>query len=607
MLIKALCDYYDIMAAENKILPDGYSNLPVHFCICLTLDGKIEDIVSWQTEEAEIDKKGVPRKRLRPKNELLPLREQATTIRANIVEHRPLYIFGLNFEKDQLTAEDPKDKAKKSHEDFVTRNIAFLEGLDSPVINAYRAFILNWVPADEEENPKLVGLGKQYANSSFVFSVSGRTDQLLHNDPLLKEKWNRERAEQKSAEVAGFRAQCAITGQYHEPIARIHHKIKGISGGLSTGTVMVGYNFPAVCSYMNEQSYNSNISETAMEKYTTALNMLLSDKRHKETMDDMTVLYWANGGENAQKCTDLMSYLCFGNSDEMDQEKTDEMLDSIMKSAKEGSVLEERFNVSDTLFENVDFYIVGIKPNTSRAALKFIYRKRFGEMLQNIATHQRDLQMGTEVRALPMWRIKKELVTPNSTNAKIHQSLIEELFKSIICGADYPEYLLSTMIRRVKTDRSINDIRAGVIKACINRRARIQNKKEELTVSLDKANTNQAYLCGRLFAVLEKLQEDVSGGSLNSAIKDAFFASASVKPMLVFPKLLRLAQYHLKKLGESKRIYYKKLMQEIIDCIDDEFPGILMLAEQGKFMVGYYQQYNEFYKPKQNNEKVEEL
>ena len=66
-------------------------------------------------------------------------------------------------------------------------------------------------------------------------------------------------------------------------------------------------------------------------------------------------------------------------------------------------------------------------------------------------------------------------------------------------------------------------------------------------MSLDKTNQTPAYLCGRLFAVLEKLQQDASNNSLNRTIKDAYFASASAKPALVFPKLIRLAQNHLSK------------------------------------------------------------
>ena len=120
----------------------------------------------------------------------------------------------------------------------------------------------------------------------------------------------------------------------------------------------------------------------------------------------------------------------------------------------------------------------------------------------------------------------------------------------------YPTTLLETAVRRVKTDRDkgINRVRAGIIKACINR----NYKKEEFGVALNKENCGQAYVCGRLFAVLEKLQRDASSTKLNRTIKDAYFASASAKPAMIFPKLIKLAQNHLNKVNSPS--YYNILL-----------------------------------------------
>lgn len=115
-------------------------------------------------------------------------------------------------------------------------------------------------------------------------------------------------------------------------------------------------------------------------------------------------------------------------------------------------------------------------------------------------------------------------------------------------------------------------------------------------MALDINNTNQAYLCGRLFAVLERIQElSAAPVKLNRTIKDAYFASAASKPALVFPKLLSLSQNHVKKLNDGNRIFYSKMVQEIISKINSEFPDTLMLTEQGKFMIGYYHQVQSFF------------
>lgn len=112
-------------------------------------------------------------------------------------------------------------------------------------------------------------------------------------------------------------------------------------------------------------------------------------------------------------------------------------------------------------------------------------------------------------------------------------------------------------------------------------------------MALDFANNNPAYLCGRLFAALESLQWRASETQLNRTIKDAYFASAVANPALIFPKLIILAQNHLKKLKNP--IYFERLIGGLVDSLQEEFPGTLSLDNQGKFIVGYYQQREAFF------------
>ncbi len=606
MLIKALCDYYDELSAEGKILPEGYSRVNVHFKICLSSDGKIADMISCQKIERTEGKNGKIKEKLVPQEMEMPERTEKSGIESNIIEHRPLYIFGLNLDNDKLTPYDKTNKAEKSHNAFVEKNLEFIKGLDSPLINAYRKFIENWNPVEETENIYLLGIGKIYKNAYFVFCLDGYSDKLLHEDMLIKERWEKEYKSLKAETNRDVVSQCAVSGE-NLPIARVHSKLKGIYGGLATGSVLIGYNNSSECSYCNEQSYNSNISALAMKKYTEAFNYLLNDKRHKVLLDDMTVVFWASGGIENSICSELISCILFDENSKMDKEETDEMLEGLMKSAREGNITKERINGTDIIDSNVDFYIVGITPNSSRLSLKFVYRKKFGELLFNIANYQNDMKITEKSPPVPLWRLKRELTSPKSSseNRKVDPSLMAEIFKSVIQGVKFPEYLLSTLIRRVKTDRYVNDVRAGAIKACINRKSRLLNKREEIKLSLDYNNKNQAYLCGRLFAVLEKLQQEASGNSLNRTIKDAYFSSASSKPAIVFPKLINLAQNHLKK--ADRRVFFNKLIEQIVDGISGEFPDTLLLSEQGKFIIGYYQQYQSFFvKSSEKNDTTQE-
>ena len=119
----------------------------------------------------------------------MPKRTEKPGIDANIIEHRPLYLFGLNCDKEILSPEDRTQKAKKSHNAFVKTNLEFLEGLDSPVIQAYRQFLQNWNPEEETQNSCLLGLGKEYDKSSYAFCLTGYPDQLLQDDVQVKKRW----------------------------------------------------------------------------------------------------------------------------------------------------------------------------------------------------------------------------------------------------------------------------------------------------------------------------------------------------------------------------------------------------------------------------------
>lgn len=589
MLIKALCDYYDMLAADGKVLPDGYSNVKVHYLICLTPEGKVEEIINYQDREEIKTAKGQVKVKWVPRDTIMPQRTEKSGIESNIVEHRPLYIFGLNMEEDVLSPADRTGKAKKSHEAFVKANIDFIEGLDSPVINAYRNFLINWNPEDETNNSSLLGLGKNYGKSNYAFCLTGYPDVLLNEEMQIKQKWENLHQQMGNDDGKGEIAQCAVSGETAS-IARIHNKIKGVYGGLATGSVLIGFNNPSESSYGKEQSYNSNISERVMKKYTEALNYLLASPNHKILLDDVTIVFWAMDTEGDYENKILA--MLYGQSEGMDAEETEQMLKSLLESGKSGKVTEERLQSLDMIQSDVDFYMLGLKPNSSRLAVKFLYRKKYANLLWNIARFQNDLQISEELRPVSLAKIKAELLSPKSTSEKINPALLTKLFESVIYGGKYPASLLETMVRRVKTDgdNGMNKVRAGVIKACINR----NYEKEEFGVALDKENDGQAYVCGRLFAVLEKIQQEASGTKLNRTIKDVYFSSASTKPGMVFPKLLKLVQNHLSKLKNP--VYYNILLGEIMDKLKGEFPEILPLQDQGRFIIGYYQQKQDFFK-----------
>lgn len=618
MLIRSLCDYYDIQSARGEAASDIMSEQPVHWMVMLTPDGRVADIIDKRIEESVPQKNGKVKIVKKPIVVSLPKRTQKTSIDANIIEHRPLYIFGLNYDaKIGLTPDDKTDKARKSHEAFVKKNLDFFDGIDSEIARAYVNFIKNWVPENETENEQLKMLGKEYNNkgSYYIFALDGRPECKLHKDKAVLAKYEKlmakaaAKAEEEVAESDDGIMMCPIEGERLRA-ARIHDKIKGIKGGNSAGAGLVNFNSSAFESYGKSQSMNSGISEKAMKKYTSSLNKLLADPMHHIYSDDMTVVFFAMKHDDKAECDLFNGYLNSSNGVTEDSTKADvkAVSENIYYKGQTGNAQA----LDDDVDNGVDFFVAGFTPNGSRICQKFMVRNKFGKIIDNVKQHQQDMAICGSNGEIPLWRINKELVSPNSANA-ISPALQSDIFQAILNGTNYPYTLLETVVRRVCTDSDtdsnnkikINEVRAGLIKAFINRKARINGDKEEITVALNPENTNPAYLCGRLFAVLEKIQLEAKDVKLNRTIKDAYFSSASSRPALIMPRLIDLSNYHLRKLKEGRVIYFSKLINEIMGKIKDSLPTNLSIMEKGEFQLGYFQQNKDFFAEQNKNEEPE--
>jgi CRISPR-associated protein Csd1 len=329
-------------------------------------------------------------------------------------------------------------------------------------------------------------------------------------------------------------------------------------------------------------------------------------------MEGMTLVYWAMSEDDTNE-TDFLNVL-FGK--ETTAGKSDSInlyIDGLVRHSKRGiSTDTNDFHID----ENVEFYLVGITPNSSRISIKFMLKDRFGNILSNVIQHQKDMDLESSTGNISISRMLKELISPKASKTSVPSPITASIMNSILMGTAYPSELLDTVVRRVKTDFDeegdtgkkknvkLNYVRAGIIKACINRKARINNKEEEIKVALDKENLNEAYLCGRLFCILENLQYKASTSKLNRTIKDTYFASACAKPALVFPKLIKLSQFHSAKLDAGIRTSFDIKLQDIMGKLKQSFPTTLSIEDQGKFILGYYQERENHFKEIEKNKEI---
>ena len=603
MFVEMLCEYYDELEKQGKIIKDGYSKIKVDYSICLSADGEIDNIIDLRKEEIIKNKNGKEKIIKTPKEILVPYRTQKSVISSNIIEERAAYIFGLKNDDGVLISDDKS--FRKKNKAFKEKHLEFIKDLDSPIINAFKNFLNNWNPNEQVNNTYIQLIKKDLEKLKFAFCLAENPNILLHEDPQIKEKWEKIFSEKVEDENAVIRED-AIDGT-KQPIARIHEKIKGLPGASATGSVLIGFKHECGCSYGNTQSYNSDISEKNMKKYTYVLNYILSHKENYQIINgNTTLLFWSINTDKRTECINLFNQLLFGSTEEINEKDVEKSIKSITGLINSGKINEEKISFENKIDENIKFYIVGLKPNASRIIVKFIYKNQFGEIIKNIAKHQKDLQIGDRKKIISIRSIYNELKSPVSDHETVDNAMANQMINAIINNKPYPAKLLALVINRIKADKNVNYIKTGIIKAYL-----IRKKGEEILLSLDINNTNQAYLCGRLFAVLEKIQlnsmNKVASDGKTKTIKDTYFSNAISQPALIFPRIQKLSQYHLAKLDKSKNIFYNKLIQEIIDKIEGKFPNHLSLEEQGMFIIGYYHQYQSFFNKKEEKKEKEEI
>lgn len=598
MVLQALARYYEILKEDpySDVPLKGYSQTNVSFAVNISLAGELLNIIPLKIQDKS-GKKFVPRPMIVPEQV-----KRANGINSNFLCDNGIYFFGLNAKGD-------KERAIKCFEAFKEVHIKYLSSVDSDEAHAVLNYIDKWDPnlAEEHETLKLYK-EELLKGANLVFQYEANEKAFVHENLRIRETW--ESLHQESNSEQTKMRQCLISGN-RGSIARLHPSVQGIKGGQSMGVSLVSFNASAYESYGNEgaQGLNAPVSEYATFAYGTALKQLLTLKKHKLYIGDTTVVFWAETAKQVQQdCLSLFlepTQLIHavdnvnGHKDEgklsLDPSALSEVR-HIFEKIGQGKMV---FDIGDVIDPATRVYILGLTPNAARASIRFFVEDKMGSFISKLLKHYQDMfiekQYETDYEIIPVWRLLMETVSDKSSDKASSPLLSGSVMRSILQGSRYPESLYQAVMRRIKSDRNINYYRAAILKACLIRK-NINHEEEIIQMSLNEATNKKAYILGRLFAVLEKAQEDANPG-LTATIKDKYFTSACSTPGVVFPILFKLSSHHIAKSDyghvSDKRI---KEIMERLDVEQDPFPKHLSLDEQGVFVLGYYQQKNAFYK-----------
>jgi CRISPR-associated protein Csd1 len=476
-----------------------------------------------------------------------------------------------------------------------------LSGTEDEAARAILSFYDHWDPTVVRDHSLLQDMMEDLdkgIDTNIAFRLHTQT-ALIHESQAIKTAWIHYREQADS--LSEYDAQCLLTGELNVPIARTHDKIKGVRNAQAAGASLVSFNFRSAESYGKDtlQSYNSPVSKTAMFGYITALNHLLASQRNRMWIGDMTVVFWAGKAAVAEEIEPFFAAFFDQSYATAEDTSLTAQLKGVLERARQGARLESNM----VPHGDTPFYVLGLSPNNARVAVRFFWKGDFGDLVSKLGEHAADLALsGHEDRhheTPTVYRILSETMRVGGDGKKVGDGapplLGGQLFRSIMDGNAYPYSLYVLILNRIRADGIVNHLRVSILKAYLSRYSRIHKVahiEEGLTLTLDPQVNEPAYRLGRLFAVLERAQQDAASGKLNATIKDRYFSSASSNPGAVFPILIKLAQHHMSKSRYGD--FRDREIQEILQGVDG-FPSNLDLNRQGIFILGYYHQKQDFF------------
>lgn len=458
------------------------------------------------------------------------------------------------------------------------------------------------------------------------FELEGAKGALLTSRPEVKAYLNPSTPKNANTPLGS----CLVSGKANQPLTITHEKVVVGRDNSPLISIQPSSGFD---SYYKEQGLNAPISLEASDAIGTALKHLL--QKGKETnysLAGTTYIFWNSHPDkellkNYAKAT-FEGVKSQGVDD--DDLSSDEENSSTPKKRKKQQVPiinpnEEVEQVLSSLkatlgtkganrhsFDSEErFYMLGIMGKTGRHAVKLWIEGSIREIIGNTLQHIEDMNIvkynGVQDVEYPplrsLYAFVGQLKPRGKKLDKFSENLIQELVHSIVANRPYPANVQKLCLDRIHHERNINEWKAAILKAYLNRKYRHLKKDIVITMALDKTQTNKAYLAGRLFAVLEKIQSDASS-NLNASIRDRYYGAASTKPNSVFGRLFELSQHHLGKL--RRRGYGFTLERELETIISalpgetPEFPAYFSPDEQSIFAIGYYHQRTELWAKKEN-------
>lgn len=539
MILERLRDFHPRIPDDAQI-PEGYKKQPVRWVLDVSADGRLLGL----GETGESRKKWLTL--------ATPFVKRSSETKAFLLVDKPDYVLGLAEDVSEIiTARTEK------------RHAAYLELLDEAAADTNGEALATLATAlrDEEQiaHARAELALKPWKPGDLI--VPRVADDFLHHSSAVRRFWQ-DRLADSAADRSGMTAECLLCGE-EKQIARTH-PVELLVGpdrvGLVTG------NASAFLSHGLMQSEIAPLCLGCARTYGEVLRFLLTDPDHHLRLSGATWLFWTRKPTTSFAFARLFS------------DPTEDDVERLLRAPQRGQQPELDAN---------DFFALVVSSNKSRLVVRSWLTLSLVEVQKNLADYfERQRVAGYDGASPPLKLLALAGATVRDLEDLPSQTT-EALLAHALTGRPLPIWLLHQAVQRAHADdHPMTRARAGLFKLYLT-----QQDNAMLDPILNEDHPESAYHCGRLLAVLDKIQRRVMNA--NTTLVDRFYGSASTTPAVVFGTLMTKAQPHLAKLRKSRSgggdDYLDRRLGQIAQRIP-AFPKTLTPAQQALFGLGFYQE-----------------
>lgn len=537
--------------------------------LVLTADGSPQGLERL----VQLDAKGKPRGIVHA----TPSAGRTVGVAANLAADDVQYVLGW---ADESAKPDRIAQCHTAFSDLTVRWAASDDGRDDPIAQAVAAFYREGLVADVDRPDEFS------SKQGVLITVDGTP---AYDGESVVPFWTAEVAQRKGGGEAGL---CLVCGQVRPLMKTVPGKVRSsLIPGATNDAALVSVNERVFGYDLETQLGPTPLCLVCGEAFSAGLVAVLESPHAISYGDqDSRMAWWTTGPQTAFNPMEFVAKA----------EAT--AVRTFLQGAANGT--------SPRVPDTARFCSLTVGGNVARVVVRDWVDMPLQDLVDNVQAWFVDHELDPTWRdgrryhslisllvATGRWqKDRRRYAEIGSRGADRPATIQRDLLHAVLRRAPAPPSLLAHLIHRISADGRLDDARAALLRLCVNPRSTSTDRTQSartLMPGLDPTNTDPFYVSGRLFATLEQIQHDASGGKLNSTYGDRYFTGAVSNPRAALVQGQKDAKAWLKKLRRDMRgtaVVHEKKLDELFGLLDAG-PGLPVrttLRQQATFLLGYH-------------------